>query len=621
MAAVDLLFANSPGVLDLVFGGLGATPPSVPLGMAATLPQPVMVGALKAGALPLAASADMPAIAGPVTVTYDNSVSRGPARWFRSPWQGAAALHVACRASHHATASDETAGVCRYAKAAPVAARFATRWQPMARHLRPVSTILWGQGSARSRLLSGGFSHMSMAIRPESRFGHAEGSPAQILVGSGWLELFRWARPTLVIPWGAGTPTASIWRVPFGVGRGVRPAWRIPWDEGKTPDHGRSAGPVVPPNPGGYTPSTDLLFDQSTPASLHLVFGGLHVVRPIAGVTIPILRAYLVVNEVILLRVANNLPLPALALSLSIDVDSWVWGWQASLPASQLGNLLPAGPGAPVELEATVNGVTFRLLAEKITRERSFATGRITVSGRGIAAELGDPYALSVSRSNLSDQTAQQIANDALTINNVGIGWAIDWAITDWLVPAGVWSHTGSHIGAVLRIAEAAGAYVQADRAARTLMVRHRYPVPPWDWYLAPPDFSLPSAVTSRESIEWIERPGYNAVYVSGEGSGVLAQCVRAGTAGDLVAPMITDQLNTAVEVATQRGLSILADTGRQLRMQLDTPVLPGVGIYPVGSMVQFTENGTSRIGIVRALFIQAAFPRVRQTIEVECRD
>jgi hypothetical protein len=619
--AVDLLFADSPGSLDLVFGGQGAAPQPRALGMAATLPPPVMAGVLRAGALPLAASAALPAIAGPAEITYDNAVSRGPVRWCRAPWQGTSALPMACRAPHHATASEETAVDCRCGSATLFGARLATRWQPMAAHLRPLPRIPWGQGSARSRLLAGGFSHLSMAVRPASRFGYAEASPAPIWVRSGWRDLFRWARPTLVIPWGAGAPLASMTAVPFDVGRGVRPAWRIPWGEGKTPDHGRCAGPVVPPNPGGYTPSTHLLFDQSMPASLHLVFGGLHVVRPSAKVTIPILRAYLVVNEVILLRVANNLPLPALALSLSIDVDSWVWGWQASLPASQLGNLLPAGPGAPVELEATVNGVTFRLLAEKITRERSFATGRITVSGRGIAAELGDPYALSVSRSNLSDQTAQQIANDALTINNVGIGWAIDWGITDWLVPAGVWSHTGDHIGAVLRIAEAAGAYVQADRAGRTLMVRHRYPMPPWDWHLAPPDFSLPSAVTSRESIEWIERPGYNAVYVSGEGSGVLAQCVRAGTAGDLVAPMITDQLNTAVEVATQRGLSILADTGRQLRMLLDTPVLPGVGIYPVGSMVEFTENGTSRIGIVRALSIQAAFPRVRQTIEVECRE
>lgn len=620
MAAVDLVFSESPGSPDLLFGGRGSAPPPIPLGLSATLAPPVLAGLLSS-AVRMSASGTLPALAGPAAISYDNAVNRGPVCWSSAPWEGAAALRLACRAAHHSTVSDETAVRCRYTSATPRSVRLATRWQPMSTHFRPHPGIPWGHGTARGQRLGSGFGHRLMDIRPGVNVGYADASPAGIRVGSGWIDLFRRARPTLVIPWGSGALLGMSMRAPFNVGRGIRPAWRIPWEAGKTPDHGRSVIIVEPPEPDGYIPSPHLLFDDRMPASAHLVFGRVPGFKPTAKVTIPILRAYLVVNDVTLLRVANNLPLPALALSLSIDVDSWVWGWQASLPASQLGNFLPAGPGAPVELEATVNGVTFRLLAERITRDRSFAAARITVSGRGIGAELGDPYALSVSRGNLSEQTAQQIANDALTINNVGIGWAIDWGITDWLVPAGVWSHTGDHIGSVLRIAEAAGAYVQADRADRTLMVRHRYPMPPWDWHLASPDFSLPSAVTSRESIEWIERPGYNAVYVSGEGSGVLAQCVRAGTAGDLVAPMITDQLNTAVEVATQRGLSILADTGRQLRMQLDTPVLPGVGVYPVGSMVEFTENGTSRIGIVRALSIQAAFPRVRQTIEVECRE
>lgn len=589
--------------------------------MSATLAPAVFAGALHSGAFPLASSSELPALAGPAEITYDNAVNRGPSRWAKVPWEGAAARSPDVAVVHNATASGETAAGCPFARAARIDARTAARWQLTAAHIRPSPRIPWGRGAVRGRWRVCRFSHMLMGIRPTIAGPHDEASPAAVRAGSGWADLFRWARPSPVIPWGEGAFIIAVILSPFDVGRGVRPGWRIPWEAGKTPDHGRSAVIVVPPNPGGYTPSADLLFGYAMPASPHLVFGGTPVFRPPAKLTIPILRAYIVVNDVILLRVDGNLPLPALAMSLSIDVDSWVWGWQATLPASSLGNVLPAGPGQPVELEASVNGVTFRLLAEKITRDRSFASGRITVSGRGIAAELGDPYAPSVSRVNVSDMTAQQIANDALTINNVGIGWAIDWGITDWLVPSGVWSHTGDHINAVLRIAEAAGAYVQADRTDRTLMVRHRYPMPPWDWHLATPDFSLPSAVTSRESIEWIERPGYNAVYVSGEGSGILAQCVRAGTAGDLTAPMITDQLNTAVEVATQRGLSILADTGRQLRMQLDTPVLPGVGIYPVGSMVEFTENGTSRTGIVRAISIQAAFPRVRQTIEVECRE
>jgi len=172
----------------------------------------------------------------------------------------------------------------------------------------------------------------------------------------------------------------------------------------------------------------------------------------------------------------------------------------------------------------------------------------------------------------------------------------------------------------VSRIAEAAGGYVQADRNARTLRILPRYPIAPWDWAGVTPAFSLPSSATTRESIAWLEKPAYNAVYVTGEGAGVLARIKRAGTAGDRVAPMITDPLITHVDAARQRGLSILADVGQQQTLALDTPLFSGVGIYPVGSFVASSDGANSRTGIVRSLTITAALPTVRQTVEIECR-
>jgi hypothetical protein len=366
---------------------------------------------------------------------------------------------------------------------------------------------------------------------------------------------------------------------------------------------------------------TDLLFDDAWPASLHLVFGRAHHARILARVVIPVLRSYLVVNDVTLVRVSNTLSLPALSLSLSIDADSWVWGWQASLPASVLGDVLPDGPSAPVEFEATVNGVDFRLLAEKITRDRRFAQARITVSGRGIAAALGDPYAPVVSRGNGADRTAQQLMAEALTVSGVGIGWSLDWQLTDWLVPGGAWSHSGSHIEACTRLAEAAGGYVQASRNSRTLAILPRYPAAPWDWSGLTPDYSLPSAATTREAVEWLEKPAYNGVYISGEGMGILGHVTRAGTAGELLAPMIVDALTTHADAARQRGLAVLSDTGPQQLLTLETPIFTGVGIYPVGSFVAFSDGAESRLGIVRSVAINAALPRVRQTLEIECHE
>jgi hypothetical protein len=145
-----------------------------------------------------------------------------------------------------------------------------------------------------------------------------------------------------------------------------------------------------------------------------------------------------------------------------------------------LGDVLPGGPGAPVEFEATVNGVDFRLLAEKITRDRRFAQARITVSGRGIAAALGDPL-----RAGGESQQWRRPHGAAAHGGGAHGEWRRHrlesrWQLTDWLVPGGAWSHSGSHIEACTRLAEAAGGYVQASRNSRTLAILPRYPAAPW---------------------------------------------------------------------------------------------------------------------------------------------
>ena len=47
----------------------------------------------------------------------------------------------------------------------------------------------------------------------------------------------------------------------------------------------------------------------------------------------------------------------------------------------------------------------------------------------------------------------------------------------------------------------------------------------------------------ARESLRWLEKPAYNRVFVSGQDVGVLGQVTRAGTAGDVLAPMVVDPL------------------------------------------------------------------------------
>ena len=122
-----------------------------------------------------------------------------------------------------------------------------------------------------------------------------------------------------------------------------------------------------------------------------------------------------------------------------------------------------------------------------------------------------------------------------------------------------------------------------------------------------------------RESIEWQDKAAYNRVYVGGtETGGILGQITRTGTAGDVVAPMVTDPLITHADAARARGRPILADTGRQARITLELPILPETGIITPGKLVQYTDAGTTRRGLVRSTAVTAQLPTARQTIELE---
>ena len=106
---------------------------------------------------------------------------------------------------------------------------------------------------------------------------------------------------------------------------------------------------------------------------------------------------------------------------------------------------------------------------------------------------------------------------------------------------------------------------------------------------------------------------------MSGQERGVLGQITRTGTAGDLVAPMVTDPLITTADAARQRGLSVLGDTGRQAIVSLSLPVLPETGVIAPGKFVRYTDNGVTRIGLSRSVSVEASGPgALRQSIVLE---
>lgn len=334
-------------------------------------------------------------------------------------------------------------------------------------------------------------------------------------------------------------------------------------------------------------------------------------------IIVPILRTYIVSNSQSLTLASTGQAIPTNGVSLGIDVDSWVWGWQASVPGTYL-PLLQAEPGDLVELIANINGNLFRLGVERIQRDRRFAKSTLAISGKGRAAWLAAPYAAVVNRTNASAMTAQQLMAAALMDNGAPIGWDLDWRVTDWTVPAGAWSHSGTAMEACLTIAEAGGAYIQAEPLEQVLQVLPRYPAAPWHWADLTPDFDLPEDVCVTEGIEWMDKPGYNTVFVTGQAGGVLGHVTRTGTDGGVAAPMVTDPLITHADAVRQRGTRILSDTGRQAHITVSLPVLEETGIIPPGQLIRYHEGGKTHLGLSRSVAVNAQFPKVRQNILLE---
>lgn len=395
------------------------------------------------------------------------------------------------------------------------------------------------------------------------------------------------------------------------------------FQDARVPPAGETQWPQPPVVPPAYW-GTALVF-QCPPGSAALVFGVLpcYAPPPVGSVVVPIQRVYIVINDASLRRVDGNISIPTLSMSMSLDVDSWTWSASAALPGRALDSVQPNVNGDPVEVEATFNGVAYRFLVESISRDRSFNQSAIRIGMRGKTALLDAPYAPVMSFGNVDARTMAQLAGDVLTINGVPMGWTLNWTPEAWSVPAGVFQHQGTYISALNDLVGAAGAYILPHRTLQEMTVLPRYPTAPWEWGSATPDYELPSAVTLQESIEWVNRPQYNRVFVSGQGQGVLGQVTRTGTAGDLVAPMVTDPLITDVVGARLRGLPVLADTGRVANVSLKLPVLPATGIIVPGKMVRYTDGADTRIGITRSVSVSVGASAVdlRQTIAVETHE
>lgn len=549
----------------------------------------------------------LPALRVSAHLSYDNQVQRGP---------------QACIALPVQTATQRSRGVAQPLQVSSMRSSQADGAVSVAVPLSRMSApVLSQMSSARATLAT--------RIRPATGLDRSVCAVVQAGVRYVVDRMVRWQAASAItnnteLSWQAmyrrqmvsaaryqkTQPLAAQLHLPNHPGRSATSVLAERYQQAWPPSPGKSwRDPgIVPPASSCYEKSAHITFKWPSATDGHLTFVCDNALAPGEPKRIiPIRSAYIVINNVTLIRVDTGRELVCEALDIAVDADSWTSSWSATLAWSEY-NALRAERGQPVELLASLNGHSYKLLMEGApARQRSFGKWGVSIRGRGIAAALDSPYQDVSVRSNPSQaMTAQQIMADALTINGVSNGWVLDWQITDWLVPAGAWSHQGTPIAAVLEVASAVGAIVQAADASKTLRILPRYPIKPWTWSSANPDIQIPLDVMATDSIEPTLKPAYNGVYVGGQAYGITALVKRQGTAGDLLAPTITHPLLTAPEATLQRGLAILGDTGAQERIGMSLPLSDDTGLIRLNMLADVPDPDSPWRGLVRGVALSA---------------
>lgn len=320
-------------------------------------------------------------------------------------------------------------------------------------------------------------------------------------------------------------------------------------------------------------------------------------------------------------RLSDLAEVDVTAVTVATDMDSWGWTLSLSVASPTALEQLDPSLKGPVTVSAMINGFEVVGQIDSWSHGRKFAGDSRSAGGRSLSATLSAPTAATLTFIEGVAKTAQQIATDVLLYT----GWVLDWRLTDWLVPAGVFAATEqTPLQVIQTIAAAGDGFVQSHHATKTLIVAPRVPVAPWDMATAIADVSVPEEMMDAMDGAWEQRPSFNAVLVSGSvGGGISMRVVRNGTAGDKEAPMVTDPLLCATEVCRARATGILAHGGKWRKMSCSMPVfaapdIPGV-LLP-GTVISVTGADPWK-GICTSVSVTAAWGRalvVRQVVEVE---
>ena len=623
--SADLLFTRAAtGSADLLFGASDApdvAPMPVRLALdTGSIRTELRVVRATPATLTVLDVAGSPVVA--MRAQWDSNTYRVRSLGVKAPWQLSERPNPATAAALWQTSRPHRPHFAlRWQSALGAQADTGCAWADATRYLRQAS-VRWQQGrtstSCAALRWQGAWPLFCM-----SHARHQSGTRGS----SGRALRWQGARPLRLQPavrWQPANRMVGDWQAGFGQGLAAFVHTKSHWQLARMAPPGISQRPnVTPPWDGCYWPpngdAVHLLFSQAAHDTPALLFACRGVRAPgDALVVIERLSMYTHISEVHATLWPEGDALPLFECSIETDAGGYGWHLRASGPAQLMEMLAPRADGTPVRVRMEICGMAWVFVVGLRQRSRSFGRHVVTFAAASATSLLDAPHMQPGTFTNVAQQTVQQLAAAALEYTGV----TLDWRIDDWLVPAGVWSHQGTPLSAVLRVADAAGAIVQSHRTADTLIVQPRYAAMPWEWAQTPPALQLPIGYCTLESMDEERAQPYNAVYTSGTIAGLVRRTKRAGTAGDIEATAVSDPLLTASAAHVQRARSILGAGGWQANVGLTLPFdnAPGApGLLDVGTLIEIADPGGNWRGLVRGVGIRAgARPGVRQSVKVE---
>lgn len=612
----NLVFRGPPdGSGNLVFGdadgGGGIAPVSVIID--AELPGLDTVGITLAVSTRVVLDASLPGLDGEVGLVWDANVSRGLRHEVQSHWQEGTRVHAAAAAHWQETEQLQSAAIARWQEAAGLRQASRQHWQETER-LRGVLQSRY-QAAVSLRAATRQHWEETERLRGVLQARYQLGISLRAAIRQHWQENER-LRSALLEHWQEGMGLHNGVRSFWQEGDGVRIAMRQHWQEAMRPAAGVSPRPKPPVKVPCYDVATaaNLLFEEAWTNDGHLVFVCYRKgdgPDPGETLVVPLKRIYMTVHEISAILLPGGEPVQLQAPVIESNDDGYGWTLSASGPLHLMDQLAWAG-GVPKRVMITVDGIAWVFAIDPPERSRRFEGHKVQVKGSSVTSLLGSLP--SIAWSNSAQRTAQQLALTALDLTGVDL----DWQITDWTVPANAWSHQGTPLSAVLRIAEAAGAVVRSHRTEPKLIVAPRYKAMPWEWATNTADIRIPAQIITQDTLQPVIGPAYNAVNVIGVLGGKHIDVVRSGTTGNIRAPFITDSLITDIEAGRMRGKSVIGDSVIRFRQPITVPLLSELGLVQQGLLLDVTEPDSSWRGITRSISLSVAGPTIRQDLIVE---